>query len=80
MPDGNLQEHRNESRECNEHILFDNGFNRVGNSSLYKKGNYCKLDEKDRIITITSKNDASVSFNTELIDMDKARDLLANKI
>jgi len=36
MSDPNLQQQRNFSRRCNENVLLDIGFNRVGSSSLYK--------------------------------------------
>jgi hypothetical protein len=38
MSDSELQQQRNASRSCNENVLFDVGFSRVGNSSLYRKG------------------------------------------
>jgi hypothetical protein len=38
MPKSEVQQQRNESRSCNEDILVDIGFSRVGGSSLYKDG------------------------------------------
>lgn len=38
MSTSELQQQRNASRSCNEDVLLDRGFSRVGNSSLYRKG------------------------------------------
>ena len=38
MSNYTLQTKRNESRKCNEHVLSQAGFLKVGNSSLYNKG------------------------------------------
>lgn len=38
MPKSEVQQQRNESRSCNEDVLLDIGFSRVGSSSLYKNG------------------------------------------
>ena len=37
MSKNDLQTQRDESRRCNEHVLADAGFVKIGNSSLYKK-------------------------------------------
>lgn len=38
MSESDVQHQRNESRNCNEDVLLDIGFCRVGNSSLFKNG------------------------------------------
>jgi hypothetical protein len=39
MPSSEVQQQRNNSRSCNEDVLLNIGFSRVGSSSLYMKGN-----------------------------------------
>jgi hypothetical protein len=155
MSDSELQQQRNASRSCNEDVLLDIGFCRVGNSSLYRKGTqsyilspgisqgkhekywfdireanlqkignspkawvllrivpswfaffpivdirkymnkktqdiransglvygfYSELDERNRLIKITSKNDEASSFTTELLDRAKADQTLADDV
>lgn len=155
MSTSELQQQRNASRSCNEDVLLDVGFCKVGNSSLYKKGTgsyilspgisqgrhekywfdireanlqkigksakvrillrivpswfaffpidhirsymnnrtqdirsnsgpvygfYCELDEQNQLIRITSKNDESSSFSTELLDRAKVEETLANEV
>jgi hypothetical protein len=155
MSDSELQQQRNASRSCNEDILLNVGFCRVGNSSLYRKGAlayilspgisqgrhekywfdireanlqktgqnskvwvllrivpswfaffpidrirkymndktrdfrsnsglvygfYCELDEQNRFIRITSKNDGFSSFSTELLDRTNVEQILANEV
>ena len=155
MSTSELQQQRKASRSCNEDVLLDVGFCKVGNSSLYKKGThsyilspgisqgkhekywfdireanlqrigkspkvwillrivpswfaffpidqiskymneqthdirsnsglvygfYCELDEQNRRLTITSKNDESSSFSTELLDRAKVEQILANEV
>jgi hypothetical protein len=43
-------------------------------------GFYCELDEQNRLIKITSKNDESSSFSTELLDRGKVEQSLANEV
>lgn len=155
MFDSELQQQRNASRSCNEDVLLDIGFCRMGNSSLYRNGTqaymlspgisqgkhekywfdireanlqkignsskawvllrivpswfalfplddirkymnkktedirsnsglvygfYCELDERNRLIRITSKNDESSSFGTELLDRTKVEQTLAHEV
>jgi hypothetical protein len=156
MSDFELQQQRNTSRSCNENVLLDIGFCRVGNSSLYNKrgtqayilspgisqgkhekywfdireanlqkigespkawvllrivpswfaffpiahirkymntktqdfrsnsglvyGFYCELDERNRLIRITSKNHESFSFANELLDRTKVEQTLTDEI
>jgi len=155
MSDSELQQQRNASRSCNEDVLLDIDFHKVGNSSLYRKGTdafilspgisqgkhekywfdireanlqkiggstevwvllrivpnwfaffaidrirkymskktqdirsnsglvygfYCELDERNRLIRVTSKNDESSSFSTELLDRTKVEQTLADEV
>jgi hypothetical protein len=43
-------------------------------------GFYCELDEQNRLIRITSKNDESSSFRTELLDRAKVEQTLASEV
>jgi hypothetical protein len=43
-------------------------------------GFYCELDERNRLIRITSKNHESSSFATELLDRTKVEQTLADEV
>jgi len=148
MSDFDLQKQRSASRSCNEDILTELAFRKIGNSSLYKRGSdtfilspgvssgqsdyywfdirevnlnkigpstkawvllrivpnwfaffsiadirrymnhrtqdvrvntgkvwgfYCELNEKERTIKISSKNDRSSSFTTMLLDRSSVK-------
>ena len=155
MPSSEVQQQRNNSRSCNEDVLLNIEFTRVGNSSLYVKGNaayilspgisqglhgkywfdireanlqkigrkekawvllrivpswfalfaierireqmnektqdirvnsgivygfYCNLDKHNKLIEITAKNDQSISFSVELLDLSNIKQSLETEI
>jgi hypothetical protein len=152
MTSSDAQQQRNDSRSCNEDVLLDIGFSRVGGSSLYKNGTgafilspgiskgrhekywfdirdanlqkmskstkswvllrivpgwfaffamesirkymnketqdvrmnsglvygfYCELDERNRLIEITAKNDMAAAFSLTLLDRTDAKKTLS---
>lgn len=52
----------------------------IAPSSIPSTMRYCELDEQNRLIKITSKNNESSSFSTELLDRTMVEQSLANEV